>query len=156
MIRKLQNNFRNNLPKSLQNYGGIGIILSVVFVVWIASGFYIPMEGEQAAILRFGKYVRTTGPGLSWHFPYPIESSMIRRVSQVHQIDSESTPIPINVAVGALRESEDQPLMLTGDENIADVRYTVQWNIKDLSEYLFKAKDPEVTVRIAAESIIRE
>jgi modulator of FtsH protease HflK len=154
-IRDVQNKFKGKMPTGLQNYFGIGAIALLAFLAWIASGFYIPQEGEQAAVLRFGKYVRTTGPGLSWHLPFPIEQQITRRVSEVNQIDSESGS-PIQVAVGNLREAEDQPLMLTGDENIIDVRFTVQWFIKDLYQYLFKAKEPEVTVKIAAESIIRE
>lgn len=155
LIRKAQIHFRNKMPKGFQSFAGIGVIAAIAVVIWVTSGFYIPREGEQAVILRFGKYVRTTGPGLSWHFPYPIEDSIIQRVSEVHQIDSEASS-PIKIDLGTLRKSEDQPLMLTGDENIADVRYTVQWFIKDLPEYLFRARDPETTVQMAAESVIRE
>lgn len=154
-IRKTQQQFKGKIPTGMQNYFGIMAIILLAFFAWISSGFYIPREGEQAAVLRFGKYVRTTGPGLSWHMPYPIEQAITRRVSQVNQINNDSDS-PIQVAVGTLRETEDQPLMLTGDENIIDVSFTVQWFIKDLSAYLFKAKDPEITVKIAAESIIRE
>lgn len=154
-IRKTQNHFKGRMPTGMQNYFGILAIALLAFVIWLCSGFYIPKEGEQAAVLRFGKYVRTTGPGLSWHLPYPIEQQITRRVSEVNQINSESDS-PIQVAVGNLRESEDQPLMLTGDENIIDVAFTVQWFIKDLSQFLFMAKDPDTTVKIAAESIIRE
>jgi membrane protease subunit HflK len=154
-IRKTQNQFKGRIPTGMQNYMGIGALALLAFVIWIGSGFYIPQEGEQSAVLRFGKYVRTTGPGLSWHMPYPIEQQITRRVSQVNQINSEQDS-PIQVAVGNLRETADQPLMLTGDENIIDVAFTVQWFIKDLSQFLFKAKEPELTVKIAAESIIRE
>jgi len=155
-IRKAQERLKGNMPTGLQNYFGVGAIALLAFIVWISSGFYIPQEGEQAAVLRFGKYVRTTGPGLSWHMPYPIEQAIVKRTSEVNQINSDSDNPIIQVAVGNLRESEDQPLMLTGDENIIDVAFTVQWFIKDLSQFLFKAKDPEMTVKIAAESIIRE
>lgn len=154
-IRRAQEQFKGNMPTGMQNYFGIGGIAILALLAWIGSGFYIPQEGEQTAVLRFGKYVRTTGPGLSWHIPYPIEQAITRRVSEVNQISSDIDS-PIKVAVGTLRENADQPLMLTGDENIVDVSYTVQWYIKDLSAFLFKAKDPEITVKIAAESVIRE
>lgn len=155
-IRKAQNQFKDKMPKGFQNIAGFGVIALIAVVVWVSSGFYIPKEGEQAVVLRFGEYVRTTGPGLSWRFPYPIEQEIIYSVSKVHLIDSKASSSPIQVAVGSLRQAEDQPHMLSGDENIADVRFTVQWYIKDLSQYIFKAKDPEVTVKIASESIIRE
>lgn len=154
-IRAAQNKFKGSLPGGFQNYYGIGGIALLAFVIWLCSGFYIPKEGEQAAVLRFGKYVRTTGPGLSWHLPYPIEQAIILRTSEVRQISSEQESV-VKVAVGNLREAAAQPLMLTGDENIIDVRFTVQWSIKDLYQYLFKAKDPDLTIKIATESIIRE
>lgn len=154
-IRKAQDKFKGHIPGGFSNYYGIGGIGLLVLVIWLSSGFYIPKEGEQAAVLRFGQYVRTTGPGLSWHLPYPIEKAIIVRTSEVRQISSDSESV-VKVAVGNLREAAAQPLMLTGDENILDVRFTVQWSIKDLYQYLFKAKDPDVTVKIATESIIRE
>lgn len=154
-IGKVQNKFGENVPKNYARLAGIGIIIAIV--LWLGTGFYYPKVGENAVVLRFGKYVATTHEGLHWHLPYPIEEVVIKSVAQIHQVnntDSESSPV--KVAIGDLREAEDQPLMLTGDENIADVHFTVQWYISDLYKYLFKAKDPDLTVKIAAESIVRE
>ncbi|MBP6985226.1 MAG: FtsH protease activity modulator HflK [Alphaproteobacteria bacterium] len=154
-VRRAQDQFKQKFPNGPSNYFAISSIAAVLFFLWISTGVYMPREGEEAAILRFGEYVRTTGPGLSWHIPFPFEQAITRRVSEVNQITSD-TDSPIQVAVGTLRENSDQPLMLTGDENIVDVSYTVQWYINDLKSYLFETKDPDITVKIAAESVIRE
>ncbi|MGB0935078.1 MAG: FtsH protease activity modulator HflK [Alphaproteobacteria bacterium] len=155
MIRQSQQKFKKILPGNFGSFSGITLLLVLVAFVWLGSGFYRPREGEQAVVLRFGEFMRTTGPGLQYHLPYPIETAIIQNVSRINRIDSGASSV-IELNVGNLRGVEDQPLMLTGDENIADIQFTAFWFIKDLGDFLFKAKDPEATVKVAAESVVRE
>ncbi len=154
ILRKSQDKFRNMMPKGFGSLAGIIGILGIVAVIWMATGFYRVNIGEQAVVLRFGKWVDTTTAGLQYHFPYPIEEIEKRRVDKVNRVDSGADPLEIGQA--GFRKVEDQPLMLTGDENIVDTTFTVLWFIKDLGQYLFKARSPDETIKIAADSIVRE
>lgn len=159
IIRKSQDRFRQILPKGWSGLSFFMAAFGVVVVLWMSTGFYRVNEGEQAVVLRFGKWTQTTGPGLRYHLPYPIESMIRRRVDEINRINSGTDPLELSKgAFGGkvLRSVEDQPLMLTGDENIVDTNFTVLWFIKDLGQYLFKARSPDETVKIAAESIVRE
>lgn len=127
----------------------LALILGGLFALWLVAGFYIVREGEQAIVLRFGEYSRQTGPGLRYHLPYPFEAVTIRNVSAVNQIDGTGR------ADGG-KESPDQGLILTGDEMLVHATYTVWWRIKNLKDFLFTARDPEQTMKIAAESCVRE
>ncbi len=153
ILRKGQDRFRQIFPKNL-GFGGLAAGLVIVLVIWLMNGFYRVEVGEQAAVLRFGKWVDTTGPGLRYHFPYPFETVIKKKVAEVRVINSGVDSLAISLA--SLRKSADLPLMLTKDENIVDTNFTVQWFIKDLGQFLFKARNPEETVKIAAESIVRE
>jgi membrane protease subunit HflK len=156
LLRKLQDNLKQFIPKGSNNFTGIFTIFGILFSIWLTTGFYRVNEGEQAVVLRFGKWVGTTLPGLRYHLPYPIEEIIKKRVSIVNRIDSGVGDSAIQVAIQGLRGNADQPLMLTGDENIVDINFTVLWFIKDLGQFTFKARAPEETVKIAAESIVRE
>ncbi len=124
----------------------------VVGTVWLSSGFYRVQEGELAVVLRFGEMVRISQPGLRYRLPSPIEYEIIKKVAVLNKID------------GGLRgdttrsnaEAQEQNLILTGDENMVHTNYTVLWKIKDISDFLFTLRDPEGTIRVAAESSIRE
>ena len=161
IIRKSQDRFRQLLPKGWGGFSVFMVIFGVVIALWASTGFYRVSEdgGEQAVVLRFGKWIQTTGPGLHYHLPYPIESVIKRRVDEINRINSGTDPLEFSkVSFGGtvLRAVEAQPLMLTGDENIVHSEFTVLWFIKDLRQYLFKARSPDETVKIAAESIVRE
>lgn len=155
-LRKCQETIRKIMPKGFSNFTAIFSLLVFFAGIWLATGFYRVNEGEQAVVLRFGKWVGTALPGLRYHLPFPIEDVIKKRVSIVNRIDSGSGESAVQVAVQGLRGNEDQPLMLTGDENIVDINFTVLWFIKDLGQFIFKAKTPEETVKIAAESVVRE
>lgn len=118
----------------------------LILGMWLASGFYRVQEGEQAVVLRFGKVANTSGAGLRYRLPYPFEMELICKVGVVNKIDG-------NVSTG---KDEDQTLILTGDENMVHTNYTVQWKVKDVNEYLFTARNPDDTIRVAAESVIRQ
>ncbi|HET7200201.1 MAG TPA: FtsH protease activity modulator HflK [Burkholderiales bacterium] len=136
-------------PNMRQLGGGAGLILLVVLVAWLASGFYIVVEGQRGVVLTFGKFSEVTQSGLRWRFPYPIQSHEIvdltgRRTVEVGYRN--------NVKTKVLRES----LMLTDDENIIDIQFAVQYILKDPMDYLFNNRRPEDTVLQAAETAIRE
>lgn len=127
----------------------IGVLLGLLLLLWLASGFYIVNEGQRGVVLRFGQYSETTQAGLSWHLPYPAETVELVNVSQVRTIEIGYRK---NVASKVLKES----LMLTDDENIIDIQFAVQYILKNPEEYLFNNRDPDEAVLQAAESSIRE
>ena len=127
----------------------IGLLAGLLVLVWLASGFYIVDTGQRGVVLRFGKYVETTGDGPHWHLPWPIES---REVVNVDQVRTVEIGYRTNVKNEMLRES----LMLTDDENIVDLQFAVQYLIKDPKDFLFVDRSPEEAVRQVAESAMRE
>jgi len=128
---------------------GVGLIAVVVVLVWAGSGFFIVQEGQQAVVSTFGKYSYTTDAGFHWRFPYPFQSHETVPVTQLR-----SKEIGRNTVVQAtgLRDSS----MLTQDENIVDIRFTVQYRLKNARAYLFENRDPDSAVEQAAESAVRE
>lgn len=133
-----------------RRYGGsIGLLIGLLLLMWIASGFYIINEGQRGLVLRFGKYVETTQAGLRWHFPYPVEIVETVNVSQVRTVEIGYRN---NVRSKVLKES----LMLTDDENIIDIQFAVQYILKNPEEFLFNNREPENAVLQAAETAIRE
>ncbi|MGA0034354.1 MAG: FtsH protease activity modulator HflK, partial [Burkholderiales bacterium] len=129
--------------------GGAGLLVGLVVVVWIASGFYIVNEGQRGVVLRFGKFIDTTPPGPRWHLPYPVESAEVVNVEQVRTVE---VGYRNNVKSKVLKES----LMLTDDENIIDVQFAVQYILKSPNDYLFNNRAPDDSVLQAAETAIRE
>ena len=150
-------NIKNNLE-----FPKVRLVLGLLALLWLASGFYQVSPSEQGVVLRFGKYVNTTDAGLHYHLPYPIENVIKVNVTQERSINlgvAEATQ-PSNrfyntnssVTLNSFTESH----MLTGDENIVDINLTVVWKIKDAKDYLFNVRSPDVTVRVAAQSVLRE
>ncbi len=129
--------------------GGPGLIVGLLALVWIASGFYIVDASQRGVVLRFGQFVETTMPGPRWHLPFPIESAEIVNVSQVRTVE---VGYRNNLKSKVLKEA----LMLTDDENIVDVQFAVQYIIKDAKDYLFNTRDPDDSVLQAAETASRE
>ncbi|MCY4229777.1 MAG: FtsH protease activity modulator HflK [Alphaproteobacteria bacterium] len=146
-IRRLQDWLRRRMPGGgAGGRGGrLGILLVVVVLlaIWVLSGFYRVQTDEQGVVLRFGERVGTTTPGLNYHLPYPIESVEKPKVTRVNRVE-----------VGF--RSAEEALMLTGDENIVDINFVVFWVIKDAGDYLFNVREPERSVKAAAESVMRE
>lgn len=137
-------------PATPRQYGGgIGLLIALLAILWIASGFYIVNEGQRGVVLRFGKYVESTQAGLRWHLPYPIEVVETVNVSQVRTVEIGYRN---NVRSKVLKES----LMLTDDENIIDIQFAVQYILKNPEDFLFNNREPENAVLQAAESAIRE
>ncbi|HEY1260788.1 MAG TPA: FtsH protease activity modulator HflK [Stellaceae bacterium] len=157
LLRRGQDRFRRILPGGFGTGAGIAVVLIGIFVIWLASGFYRVLPDEVGIVLRFGAYNRTTQPGLNYHLPSPIETALTPSVTRVNRTEigyrsgeNATTRQPVT------RQVPSEALMLTGDENIVDINFTVFWVIKDAKAYLFNIRDPELTVKSAAESAMRE
>ncbi|GGF57932.1 protease modulator HflK [Azorhizobium oxalatiphilum] len=156
LIRRSQDRLRHMLPGSMGTKGAI-LVVALVVAGWLLSGFYRVEPDEQGVVLRFGKFVQLTQPGLNYHLPYPIETVVTPKVTRVNRIDigmrlAEDTRR--NAAV--LRDVPEESLMLTGDENIVDVDFAVFWVINNAEHYLFNVQNPEGTIKAVAESAMRE
>jgi modulator of FtsH protease HflK len=139
-------------PPSLKQLGGgIGLILILALVVWLASGFFIVDARQQAVVYQFGKYQRTENEGLKWRLPYPIQSHELVDTSQVRNIE-----IGFQEVGGQRRRVPKEALMLTEDNNIVDVQFSVQYIVQDVRAYLFNNRRPDESVKQVAETAIRE
>lgn len=151
LLKRSQANFKKFFPKDGKGGGKtLWYIAGGIFFLWLLTGIYTVQQDEQAAILRFGKWVRTTDPGLRYHFPTPIETALVRNVTSINIFTNSNTAQDAPVGL-----SGEGALMLTGDENIVDVQFAVNWRIKDLGDFLFNVKSPETTIRAAADSVVR-
>ncbi|SDV51411.1 FtsH protease activity modulator HflK [Chitinasiproducens palmae] len=128
---------------------GIALVVAVLLAAWLGSGVYIVHEGQAGVVLRFGKYTYTTPAGIQWRLPYPFESNEIVNMSQVRSIEIGRG--------GAVRDTNlKDSSMLTADENIIDVRFAVQYRIKNAADFVFNNADAESNVAQAAETAVRE
>mgnify|MGYP003334213871 FL=1 len=130
----------------------IGPIILIILLIWMATGFYIVDQGSRGVGLRVGKNTEITQPGPRWHIPYPVETVEVVNQEQVRTIEVGYRSSSSGVASQELRES----LMLTGDENIIDLQFAVQYNLKSVQDFLFYNRSAENSVRGAAETAIRE
>jgi membrane protease subunit HflK len=159
-LRRSQDRLRTVLPGGNLGGKGIGLIALAVVVIWGFSGFFRVDPDELGIVLRFGEYVRDAKPGLNYHLPYPVESALTPKVTRVNRIDIGMRSGD-DLRRGSATRSVDVPeesLMLTGDENIVDVDFSVFWLIKPdgAGDYLFNIQQPEGTVKAVAESAMRE
>lgn len=157
LIRKSQDKVKDILPGGGGVNGTIiAVIAALVFAVWFGFGGFYRVESNQEGIeLVFGQYVSKTEPGLNWNWPYPIGEVYTPGVTTIQQTDIGFTSGGRG-GTGVKRDVPKESLMLTGDQNIIDIDMTVQWKIADARDYLFNVRDPEQTVKIAAESALRE
>ena len=129
----------------------------VVVVLWALSGLYRVLPDEQGVVLRFGKFIKTTQPGLNYHLPIPIESVLTPKVTKVNRMDiGFRSERDTGFTSSSVADVPEESLMLTGDENIVNIDFSVFWVIKDAGKFLFKIQDPEGTVKAAAETAMRE
>jgi modulator of FtsH protease HflK len=159
IIRDIQSKINKFLPGGSSSGGKpIGLILIIIAFVWLASGLYRVGPDEQGVVLRFGKFVKTTQPGLHYHIPLPIESVQTPKVTKVNRIDIgfRSERDSGFSSGGGVADVPQESLMLTGDENIVNIDFSVFWVIKDAGKFLFEIQDPEGTVKAAAETAMRE
>jgi len=155
LIRRSQDRLKSYLPGGLGGRGGVLLVVAVI-AVWMLSGFYRVNTDEQGVVLRFGKFVYQTQPGLNYHWPYPIETALTPKVTRVNRTDIGMRLLEDPRRGTSMRDIPEESLMLTGDENIVDVDVSVFWVIKNASEYLFNVQQPEGTIKSVAESAIRE
>ncbi len=128
---------------------GAGLIGVVAVLFWLGSGFFIVQEGHQAVVTTFGKFDHTKDAGFQWRFPYPVQAHEIVAVTQLQSVEVGRNSV---VQATGLRDSS----MLTQDENIVDIRFTVQYRRGDARAYLFENNRPDEAVVMAAESAVRE
>jgi membrane protease subunit HflK len=157
-LRRSQDRLRTVLPGGNLGGRGIAIILVLALVGWGFSGFFVVNPDELGIVLRFGQYVRDAKPGLNYHLPYPIEAALTPKVTRVNRIDVGMRTIDDTRRGNTSRDVPEESLMLTGDENIVDVDFSVFWLIKPngAADYLFNIQQPEGTVKAVAESAMRE
>ncbi len=157
MLRRGQDRLRGVLPG---NMGGKGIALLglAAVVLWGFSGFFRVEPDELGVVLRFGKEVREVQPGLNYHLPYPIETALTPKALRVNKIDIGMRTSDDVRRGSTVRDVPEESLMLTGDENIVDVDFSVLWKVKPtgVGDYLFNIQNPEGTVKAVAESAMRE
>ncbi len=156
LIQKLLGWYHTNKATGPTNSGlpspkALGMIALLLAAVWLGSGFYRVQEGQLGVVLRFGQVNRTAPPGLRYHLPYPFETALTPNVTFENRIevgfrssDADDTNVP------------EESVMLTADQNIIDLNFAVTWIVKDASQFLFEIRDPEITVKRAAESAMRE
>ena len=139
-----------NFQPDMKSAGiGAGLVAGVVALIWLGSGFFIVQEGQQAVVTSFGKYSHTADAGFQWRMPYPFQAHETVNVTQLRSKEVGRNAV---IAATGLRDSS----MLTQDENIVDIRFTVQYRLKDARAFLFENRDPEEAVTLAAESAVRE
>ncbi|HEY4265541.1 MAG TPA: FtsH protease activity modulator HflK [Micropepsaceae bacterium] len=155
LLKRSQDKLRQLLPKGVGG-GGTLIVALIVVAVWLASGIYVVDPDEQGVVTRFGAFVGRTTPGINYHLPWPIEAVQTPAVTRENQLN-------IGYRIGNSEGARDVPeesLMLTGDENIVDINFTVFWVIKDAGAFLFNVQNPDAqpdgTIKAVAESAMRE
>jgi membrane protease subunit HflK len=130
-------------------------MLGGLVVIWLSSGTYIVGPDQRGIVLRFGKHVATTDPGVHWHWPYPLETVLRPKVTEVQRVEIGFRTIdpgpPARYA-----DVASESLMLTGDENIIDIDLVVQYRIADPAKFLFRVRHLTDTVKSAAEAALRE
>src|SRR5712671_61394 len=137
-------------PPSVRGLGGgASALLGLVAAVWLASGFYIVVEGTRGVVLTFGKFSEETQAGLRWRWPWPVQSHEIVNLSQVRTLE---VGYRNNVRTKVLKES----LMLTDDENIVDLQFAVQYLVKDAQDFIFEVRRPDESAMQIAETAMRE
>ena len=153
-----------NFQKTINKFSGgksggsrpIVIGLIIIALLYVASGLYRVLPDEQGVVLRFGKFVNTTQPGLNYHLPFPVERVLKPKVTKVNRIDVGFRGASDSGRSSGVGEVPEESLMLTGDENIVDINYSVFWVIKDAGKFLFNIQSPVETVKATSETAMRE
>jgi len=139
-----------NFQPDMKSAGiGAGLIAAIVALIWLGTGFFIVQEGQQAVITQFGRYHGTVGAGFNWRLPYPVQRHELVFVTQIRSVDIGRDTV---IKATGLKESA----MLTEDENILDIKFSVQYRLNDARAWLFESRNPGETVVQAAETAVRE
>jgi membrane protease subunit HflK len=165
LLRQLQQKLRPFFAGGAGGGGGSagsgrqGLLLAglVFLLLWLSTGLYRVQPDQQGVVLRFGAYVRTTQPGLRFHLPYPIESVKLPYVTRENRLEIGSRPTSESRrGKDTNRDDRGTNIMLTGDENLVDIDFTVLWRIGDPEKFLFRLQDPEKTIQMVSQSAMRE
>ena len=154
IIKNSKDKFKKFMPSNFGGGKGFSIVSLILIGLWLATGIYRVNPQEQGVVLRFGEWVRTTEPGLHYHLPSPIEKVVTPDVTRENKIE-----IGYRAFGGGnsnRRDVPDESKMITGDENNIDIDFVVFWKISDAGKYLFNLQDPPETVKVAAQSIMRD
>ena len=157
LFKNHKNNFDNPWNKKF-----ISLAAMALFGLWLSTGVYVVDSGELALVLRFGKPARVSNPGLNYHLPQPFETALTRKVERIEREEvgfrsnnaSDNNFMQKNMV--SQRDIAEESLMQTGDQNIVDINFVVQWKIRDIKEFVLNVKNPKDTVKSAAESAMRE
>ncbi|MGB1863930.1 MAG: FtsH protease activity modulator HflK [Candidatus Puniceispirillum sp.] len=157
-IDELVQQGRDALRRVIPGGGSSGrsfILLLIIFAgIWAATGFYRVNPQQQGVVLRFGEWVRTTAPGLHYHIPFPIETVLTPEVTRDNRIEIGFRDV--GGSSSTRRDIADESQMITGDENIVDIDFVVFWRVSDAGQYLFNLAEPDDTIKVAAEAVMRE
>ena len=151
MLRRGQDRLRRMMPGGFGSGKGLLLFGALIVAFWAFSGTYRVQPDEQGVELLFGKYIKTTQPGLNYWLPAPFGEVIRPKVTQTNQVTIGFRGSGANV-----REVPQESHILAGDQNIADIQFVVQWRIREAGNFLFNMRDPELTVKAAAESALRE
>lgn len=155
IIRQGRDAWRRMMPGGGASSGRNLTLLVLVFgLIWAATGFYRVNPQQQGVVLRFGEWVRTSPPGLHYHLPFPIESVLTPEVTSDNRIEIGFRDVSGNSS--SRRDIADESQMITGDENIVDIDFVVFWRIADAGQYLFNLAEPDQTIKVTAEAVMRE
>jgi len=152
MVKKFKETFAPLKPKGQLH--AFVLAIAAFFIIWLLSGFYMVSADQLGVVMRFGAFERTEMPGLRYHLPTPIEEVFLPVVTSQNEIQ-------IGFRRGSrsgddARDIPQESMMLTQDENVIDVQFTVFWRVNDVSKFMFEIRDPVDTVKMAAESAMRE
>jgi membrane protease subunit HflK len=157
LLRKSQDRFRRVMPGGVfGSWRGLVLVALAVLVIWFAFGIYRVQPEEQGVELVFGRWIETTPPGLHYNWPAPIGRVELPKVTRVNRVEVGFRSSLDTTRTPNTREVSQESLMLTGDENIIDIKFVVFWVINDAGKFLFHIRNPEETVKSAAESAMRE
>ena len=156
-LKKAQEQFKKYIPDTWEGPKLIIPGLIVLILIWLASGIYFIQPSENGVVLTFGKFSKTVeNPGLKWHMPWPVQNVEVVNVTNERRIEVGFRTFSNGRADDTARDVADESLMLTGDENIIDIDFVVLWRVGSAANYLFKIRDPDATIKIVAESAMRE
>ncbi|MEE8334081.1 MAG: FtsH protease activity modulator HflK [Alphaproteobacteria bacterium] len=156
MIRKGQEKFRGMVPGGMGSGKVIGLAVLGIILLWMFSGIYRVQPGERGVELMFGKFVKETNAGLHIWAPAPFGQVLKPNVERTNEITVGYRGGGGGGHSATTRDVPQESLMLTGDQNIIDIDYVVQWRIKNARDYLFNIRDVATTIKLASESAIRE
>ena len=154
LMRQFGDAWRRMMPRGGGSGRSLLLLLLVFGIVWGVTGFYRVNPQQQGVVLRFGEWVRTSPPGLHYHLPFPVETVLKPEVTSDNRIEIGFRDV--TGSSSSRRDITDESQMITGDENIVDIDFVVFWRISDAGEYLFNLAEPDETIKVTAEAVMRE